>query len=170
MDLSAKPCEDFARYACGNWIKNNPMPSDQASWDVYSKLEFDNERFLWGLLEAAAKPAPGRTAAQQKVGDFYHACMDEGAVEQAGLQPIRHDLDAIGAIRSLADLSRVVIAGHMDGTGEGTLFDSPPIRISRIPKTSSRLPNAANSDCRTGITTPRPTPNRSRSGPGTWST
>jgi endothelin-converting enzyme/putative endopeptidase len=123
MDLAAKPCEDFARYACGNWSKTNPIPQDQASWDVYSKLAYDNERFLWGLLEEAAKPAPGRTAAQQKVGDFYHACMDEGAVEKAGLQPIRRNLDAIRSIQSLADLSRVVIAGHMDGSGEGTLFE-----------------------------------------------
>ncbi|MGO9239315.1 MAG: M13 family metallopeptidase [Bryobacteraceae bacterium] len=123
MDLSAKPCEDFAKYACGNWVKQNPIPNDQASWDVYSKLTLDNQRFLWGLLEQAAKPAPDRTAAQQKVGDFYHACMDEGAVEQAGLQPIRKNLDAIAAIRTLADLSRVVTAGHMDGTGEGTLFE-----------------------------------------------
>jgi endothelin-converting enzyme/putative endopeptidase len=123
MDLSAKPCENFAKYACGNWVKKNPIPQDQASWDVYSKLAFDNERFLWGLLEDAAKPSADRTPAQQKVGDFYHACMDEGAVEKAGLQPIRHNLDAIGSIRTLADLSRVVIASHMDGSSEETLFE-----------------------------------------------
>jgi len=153
MDLTAKPCEDFARYACGNWNKSNPIPKDQASWDVYSKLTYDNERFLWGLLEEAAKPSSDRTAAQQKVGDFYHACMDEGAVEKAGLQPIRRKLDAIQSIQSLADLSRVVIAGHMDGSGKGPCSASPPIRTSRTRRALSPSPDAVNSGCRTGITT-----------------
>jgi len=27
------------------WIKANPIPADQSRWDVYAKLEADNERF-----------------------------------------------------------------------------------------------------------------------------
>src|SRR5271170_309553 len=53
MDRSVDPCTNFYRYACGGWIKSNPIPPDQAVWNVYSKLQQDNERFLWGLLEQA---------------------------------------------------------------------------------------------------------------------
>src|SRR5690348_7511252 len=77
MDKSADPCTDFYKYACGNWNKLNPIPPDQARWDVYSKLSNENQRFLWGILEEAAKPNPARTPNEQKIGDFFHSCMDE---------------------------------------------------------------------------------------------
>src|SRR6266702_4747298 len=47
MDRSAQPCENFYQYACGTWIKDNPIPPDQARWDVYSKLTYENQLFLW---------------------------------------------------------------------------------------------------------------------------
>ena len=50
MDPSADPCQDLYQYACGGWMKNNPIPGDQASWSVYGKLYEDNQRYLWGLL------------------------------------------------------------------------------------------------------------------------
>src|SRR5262252_5016252 len=67
MDKTANPCEDLYQYACGGWMKNNPLPGDQASWSAYGKLYEDNQRYLWGLLQDAAKPAAGRTPTQQKI-------------------------------------------------------------------------------------------------------
>jgi len=122
MDKSANACEDFYRYSCGSWNKNNPMPPDQASWDVYGKLTFDNERFLWGLLEEAAKPTPSRTAAEQQIGDYYHACMDEESVEKAGLAPIQERLDRIARITSLSEIAGFAAAQHRAGTGDGLIF------------------------------------------------
>jgi putative endopeptidase len=122
MDGSVDPCVDFYKYSCGAWSKKNPMPADQGSWDVYSKLAFDNERFLWGILDEAGRPSPDRTPTQRKIGDYFHACMDEAAVEKAGLQPIRSRLDAIAAIKTLEDLSRVASNQHADGSSANALF------------------------------------------------
>src|SRR6202049_4813697 len=104
MDRTADPCTDFFRYSCGTWIKKNPIPPDQARWDVYSKLEEDNERFLWGILEQASKPEGPRSAVETEIGDYYHACMDEPAVEKAGAAPLKTELDEIAALKSLRDL------------------------------------------------------------------
>ncbi|MGI8991665.1 MAG: M13 family metallopeptidase [Bryobacteraceae bacterium] len=122
MDTAVNPCDDFYLYSCGNWIKKNPIPSDQASWNVYAKLAYDNERFLWGLLEDAAKPSPDRTVPRQKIGDFYHACMDEATIEKAGIAPIRPWLDEIASIKTLPGLMKFAAEQHRLGTGTSTMF------------------------------------------------
>ncbi len=120
MDRSVDPCTDFYHYTCGEWIKKNPIPPDQSSWDVYGKLAEDNRRFLWGILEEASKPAPNRSAVETEIGDYFHACMDEAAVEKAGAAPLKAELDEIATLKSLADLPALLARQHL--SGENVLF------------------------------------------------
>src|ERR1022692_3544004 len=112
MDKSVDPCVDLYTYSCGGWQKKNPIPPDQTFWSVYGKLYQDNLIFLRGMLEQATQPdQPGkaqRNAVTQKIGDFYTACMDEGAVEKRGLSAIQPELDAIAHITSAKELTPVV--------------------------------------------------------------
>jgi len=108
MDKSIDPCVDFYNYSCGGWKKNNPIPPDQTSWEVYSKLYEDNLNFLRGILEEAAAAGPSRDAITQKIGDFYGACMDETTVEKRGIAPIQPDLDAVAQLKSSKDLAPLV--------------------------------------------------------------
>ena len=67
MDRSVDACVDFFQYSCGGWIKKNPIPADQSSWDTYSKMQDENEARLRGILEAASAPDQKRNAAEQKI-------------------------------------------------------------------------------------------------------
>ena len=121
MDRSADPCVDFYRYACGGWIRNNPIPPDESRWSVYGKLARENQQFLWGILDELAKRSAGRSAAQQKIGDYFASCMDETAVEKSGGRPLKPQLDRIFRMKSKRDLPAVLAALHLE-TGAGGLF------------------------------------------------
>jgi len=110
MDRGADPCVDFYQYVCGGWMKNNPIPSDQAAWDIYSKLSEENRQLLWGILEEDAK-LTHRTPAQQKIGDYYAACMDTDAVNARGLAPLKPELDRIAAIQDRNQIAAFLRAG-----------------------------------------------------------
>ncbi|MGA8617111.1 MAG: M13 family metallopeptidase N-terminal domain-containing protein [Candidatus Sulfotelmatobacter sp.] len=110
MDRTVDPCVDFFKYSCGGWIKNNPIPPDQSSWDTYSKMQDENLRRLRGILEAAAVPDAKRSAAAQKIGDYYSSCMDEKAIEAKGAEPLKTGLEQISKIDSKADIADVAAA------------------------------------------------------------
>ncbi|HLW55674.1 MAG TPA: M13 family metallopeptidase [Candidatus Angelobacter sp.] len=123
MDKSADPCVDFYQYTCGGWMKNNPIPSDQPGWSVYAKLTQDNQRFLWGILDELAKRLSGRNANEQKIGDYFGACMDEAAAEKLGAAPLKPQLDEIAALKNKSDVAALLGRQHLATLGRGLLFD-----------------------------------------------
>ncbi|HEY6136803.1 MAG TPA: M13 family metallopeptidase [Thermoanaerobaculia bacterium] len=122
MDKSVDPCVDFYQYACGGWMAHNPIPPDQASWSVYGKVADENARFLWGVLEEDAKPGADRTPVQQKIGDYFHACMDTAAIESSGAAPLRPLLGEIDALKSKRQLAQFLGREHQRTYGSGWLF------------------------------------------------
>jgi putative endopeptidase len=111
MDKTVDPCVNFYQYACGGWQKNNPIPADQAAWDVYSKLANDNQQFLWGILAEDAK-LKDRTPIQQKVGDYFAACMDTSAIDALGDKPIQPPLARIDALSTRRELYAALAGLH----------------------------------------------------------
>ena len=51
IDKTADPCTNFYQYACGNWIKNNPIPSDQVRWGRFNELADRNNYLLYAELK-----------------------------------------------------------------------------------------------------------------------
>jgi endothelin-converting enzyme/putative endopeptidase len=123
MDPTANACVDFYQYACGGWMTRNPIPSDQPSWSVYGKLYQDNQQFLRGILESLARTTDGRSESQQKIGDYFAACMDTAAAERQGAAPLAPTLARIGGLRSMRDLPALLAGLQLQSGSSGFLFD-----------------------------------------------
>ena len=116
LDRAADPCVNFYQYTCGGWMKNNPIPSDQATWSVYGKLARDNQQFLWGILQEDAV-AKNRTPVQQKVGDYFAACMNTAAIDNLGAKPIQPALAEIAALKTRPELEAAIARLHHQYAG-----------------------------------------------------
>lgn len=121
MDRSADPCDDLYRFACGGWREKNPIPADQSRWSVYAKMANENQRYLWGVLDQLAAQREGRSANQARLGDYFAACMDEDAVQAAGLAPLQPLLARIAALQDKRALP-VLLAELQLAAGNERLF------------------------------------------------
>jgi putative endopeptidase len=104
IDKSIDPCVDFYQYACGNWIKNSEIPADQAQWVSFVELHERNLDIEREILEKASAGGASRNGVDQRIGDLYGSCMDEKAVNERGMTPLKPELDRLAAVKDKSAL------------------------------------------------------------------
>ena len=114
IDKTVDPCVDFYQYACGTWMKNNPIPPDKSRWGRFNQLAEYNLYVLHDILEQTQTPGQ-HSAIQKKVGDYYAACMDESAIEKKGITPLVPTFEATEAVKTKQGMIEEVGVLHRDG-------------------------------------------------------
>lgn len=120
MDTSANACTNFFQYACGGWIKANPIPADQARWGTFNELADRNRNTLKTILDEAVAKGASASPSDRMLADFYGSCMDETAVDKRGAAALKPVLDDIAGLSSRAALPALV--GRLHAAGVGVFF------------------------------------------------
>ena len=120
IDTGVDPCNDFYKFACGKFAANHPIPSDQPEVDQFYALYNVNTQSLNGILNKAAAGGAGRSPDEQKIGDYYKACMDTDAINAKGLTPIESLLKEIDAVKSRDQFPELI--GKLQRIGVNVFF------------------------------------------------
>jgi endothelin-converting enzyme/putative endopeptidase len=109
VNRSVDPCTDFYEYANGTWRAQNPVPAGKSRWSRRGIVREANQQKVDALIqELAAKTDWPAGSPEQLVGDHYASCMDEAAIEAAGISPIAPLLADIDAAKTPADVQRAM--------------------------------------------------------------
>ena len=118
LDTTVSAGTDFYRYACGGWMKNNPLTDE---YSRYGTIE-NNRKQLQDLIEGLAAKENPAGSLSQKIGDLYNMAMDSVTRNQQGVEPIKAELDKIAG---LTDKSQIVpMMTELLNNGVGTYFSS----------------------------------------------
>jgi putative endopeptidase len=111
IDRSVSACQDFNKFANGGWMAKNPIPGAYSVWGRFTQLDEQNVNVLRDILEGLLKKKakPGN---EQKIADFYGACMDEQKIEAEGIKPLEPELQRIANISDLLSLQDEIANLH----------------------------------------------------------
>ena len=173
------PCTDFYQYACSKFFAANPIPPDQAAWGVAGPLLKWNETVMRQSLEAAAAKKQGRTAAEQKIGDYWSSCMDESKVETASVKAFQPELKRIDDLKQKSQLVDQIAHQHAtiggawlvdDNATFAPMFGFTACRIMTTRRRPWRSSTRAGSPCPAAIFTSMMMPSPWKCARNTWRT
>ena len=145
ISTGADPCNDFYKFACGNFAASHPIPADQTGVDQFYTLFNVDTQELNGILQKYAADSAARTPNQQKIGDDYAACMNTTLIDQKGLSPIQPLLDKIDNVTTpdlpylTGELQRIGVNAFF-GFGEEQDFKDSSKQVAAVDQGGLGLP------------------------------
>ncbi len=115
LDTTAIVGADFYQYACGGWMKNNPLTDEYSRFGSFDQLAENNRVQLQGLIEELASTQHPDGSIAQKVGGLYNIAMDSVKLNNEGMSPIVNDLQQITAIKQPSDVYVTLVEMRKNG-------------------------------------------------------
>jgi putative endopeptidase len=115
LDTTAVAGNEFYKYACGGWMKSNPLTGEYSRFGSFDKLRENNLKQLKDLVTGIATKGGAEGTIEQKIGDLYNIAMDSTKLNKEGYEPIKADLAKIAALKSKEELIKLMPELYLSG-------------------------------------------------------
>ena len=120
LNQNVRPGDDFYEYACGGWMKANPLPAAYSRYGSFDRLAEDNNKRINGILKELQENSYPQGTVEQKLSDLYKLAMDSARREQDGLTPVMPFIKKLEAAKTKEQLFAIQL--EMMPYGESQLF------------------------------------------------
>lgn len=107
MNANVPAGEDFYEYACGGWMKKNPLPAAYSRYGSFDRLAEDNNKRINAILKELQTNTYAQGTTEQKLSDLYKLAMDSARREKEGLSPVMpliRKMEAAKTVKQLFDI------------------------------------------------------------------
>ena len=104
LNQKVKPGDDFYDYACGGWMKKNPLPAAYSRYGSFDRLAEDNNKRINGILKELQENSYPNGSVEQKLSDLYKLAMDSARREKEGLAPAMGMIQKMEAAKTVQQL------------------------------------------------------------------
>jgi len=126
LDSNIPICQDLNGFVNSKWVAANPIPQDRTRWGVFDKLADHSLNTQHEIVDAASKnTAQAKDGSiEQKIGLLYQTGMNDDAIEKAGFEPLKPQLDAIAGLKNGADVADYITKRFAEGDAQVFQFGS----------------------------------------------
>ncbi|MBQ7426373.1 MAG: M13 family metallopeptidase [Prevotella sp.] len=109
FDMSVRPADDFYGYACGGWMKKNPLPAAYSRYGSFDQLQENNDKRINGILAELQANTYEVGTIEQKLSDLYKLAMDSVRRNQEGVSPVMPLIKKLEAAKTKQQLLNILL-------------------------------------------------------------
>ncbi len=115
LDTTARLQDDFYQYACGGWMKNNPLDAEHSRYGAFDVLAENAQKDLRDIINTVSEQENPEGSIAEKIAMFYNIGMDSIRLQEQGAAPLMPYLERINSIETKDDVWTALMEMHHRG-------------------------------------------------------